>query len=240
MGLFSYINRKTNIATGKMFRPITSRSLKKRLNNNDFTMVSSNCIGSRFYQELVIPYNTPFVGLFIYAPCYIKMLGDLEYYLKSDLTFIAKSKYDEILPPEKRDRGYPIGQLGDIEIQFLHYHAESEVKEKWTRRIKRMNKENIFVTFTDRDLCTEEHLNQFERMNIPRKVCFTAKEYPEIKSSVWVNEYKNEPHVGDLYTEYYNLKKHFDFVDWLNGGTGRLSGKRNGTHNNTLNQALPR
>jgi len=192
-------------------------------------MISSNCIGSRFYQELVFPYNTPFVGLFIFAPCYIKMLGNLEYYLKSDLSIITKSKYEDLLPPEKRDRHYPVGLLGgDVEIHFLHYHDESEAKTKWSRRIERMNMDNLFVTFTDRDFCTEALLNQFDRMEYQHKVCFTAKKYPSVKSSVWVNEYKNEPQVGDLYTEYYNLKKHFDFVDWLNGGTGRKDGRRNG------------
>jgi len=225
VSVFSTIDRKANIAKDKAFRPLTSRILKKRLHNNAFTMVSSNCIGSRFYQELGFPYNTPFVGLFIYAPCYIQLLGDLDYYLKSDLTFISKSKYEEMLPPEKRNRDYPVGLVGDVEIHFLHYHEETEAKDKWTRRIKRMNKENIFVTFTDRDLCTITQLNQFDQSKYQNKVCFTCKEYPSVKSSVWVNEYKNEPQVGDLYTEYYNLKKHFDFVDWLNGGTGRRDGE---------------
>ena len=91
-----------------------------------------------------------------------------------------------------------------------------------------MNMNNLFVTFTDRDLCNETFLNQFDQTSFKHKVCFTAKKYPSVKSSVWISEYQNEPHVGDLYTEFHNLRKHFDFVDWLNGGTGRKNGKRNG------------
>jgi uncharacterized protein (DUF1919 family) len=127
-----------------------------------------------------------------------------------------------MIPREKRERQYPIGKLGDdVEIQFLHYEDESTAKAKWTRRISRMNMNKLYYTFTDRDLCNEEFIKQFDQMPFQYKVCFTAKEYPELKSTIWINEYRNEPHVGDLYTEYYNLKKHFDFVDWLNGGTGR-------------------
>ena len=194
--LIKSFSRKAGIAKGRLLKPITSRHLRKRLQNNNFTMVSSNCIGSKFYQELDIPYNTPFVGMFIYAPCFIKLLGNMDYYLKSDLSFIQKSKYDDMIPPEKRDRGYPVGLIGDdLEIHFLHYESEEEARTKWMRRRDRMT-DNLFITFTDRDLCNESHLEMFDQLEYPNKVCFTADKYPSLQSSVWVNEYQNEPHVG--------------------------------------------
>ena len=48
---------------------------------------------------------------------------------------------------------YPIGKLGnDVEIHFLHYKSETEAQEKWNRRLKRMNFNNILFKFSDNDM----------------------------------------------------------------------------------------
>ena len=43
----------------------------------------------------------------------------------------------------------PIGRLGDngdfVEIQFVHCYNFSNALEQWNRRIKRINRSNIFV-----------------------------------------------------------------------------------------------
>src|SRR5690606_37279406 len=88
---------------------------KRHIKNYDFAIVSNNCWGGGFYQALGLPYNTPFIGLYINIPCYIKMLGNMNHYLQQELEFIDNSKY-----PIKKSN-YPIGLLGDIEIHFLHY-----------------------------------------------------------------------------------------------------------------------
>jgi hypothetical protein len=46
--------------------------------------------------------------------------------------------------------------------------------------------------------------------------------YPSIKSSVWIKEFRNELHVGDLYANSHLVERHFDVANWLNGGTGRI------------------
>ena len=86
----------------------------------------------------------------------------------------------------------------------------------------RVNMDNLFITFTDRDLCTEAHLQDFDIMNYPHKVVFTAQFHPNIQSSVWIKEYSDQPSVGDLYANSYLYKRYFDVADWLNGGTGRI------------------
>jgi uncharacterized protein (DUF1919 family) len=47
----------------------------------EFCIISSNCIGSKIYQMLNLTYNTPTVGLFLYAPCFVKFAADLATYL---------------------------------------------------------------------------------------------------------------------------------------------------------------
>ncbi len=100
----------------------------RRLLHNEFVIISNNCWGGQVYQWFQKPYQTPFVGLFLYGPCYMKFLRDIDYYLASELVFIQASKY------KKRPKTYPIGVLDDIEIHFTHYKSEEEALEKWMRR----------------------------------------------------------------------------------------------------------
>lgn len=189
-----------------------------RLHNTHFTIVASNCIGARIYQEVGLQYNTPFVGLFMFAPCYIKLLTNLEFYIMSDISFVDKSKYSSANIQREHGKHYPIGLLDDeIELHFQHYDDEEEASRKWNSRVQRMNMKNLFFMFTDRDLCNENLLEQFDHMQFEHKVCFTARELPTIKSSIWISEYQDQPHVGEMYTEFHILKRHFDFISWLNG-----------------------
>lgn len=191
---------------------IVNYSSRRRLKNKEFSIISNNCWGGRVYQDLGIAYRTPFVGLFLYAPCYIKLLKNLEYYMGLQLNFVNHSKYMEA-NEVREENPYPIGTLDDIEIHFLHYKNQQEAIEKWNRRTARINWGNIFIKFSDRDLCTEGLLIEFDNLNHENKICFTAKEYKNLKSNIWFYGYKNASFVDNELTEY---KKYFDVVDWLN------------------------
>jgi uncharacterized protein (DUF1919 family) len=148
-------------------------------------------------------------------------VSKLEYYLRSDIRFIDKSKYEDGSPETTKGRHHPIGLLNnEVELHFVNYKNEQEAESKWTRRVRRVNMNNLFLTFTDRDTCTQSLIEQFDEMPYEHKVCFTAREYPSVKSSVWISEYQGQPCVRDMYTNYHILRRHFDFVDWLNGGAG--------------------
>ena len=60
---------------------------QQRLNNKNFTIVSNNCWGAEIYRELGLQYQTPFVGIAIFAPCYIKLVKDLPKYMGETLKF---------------------------------------------------------------------------------------------------------------------------------------------------------
>jgi uncharacterized protein (DUF1919 family) len=194
---------------------------RKKLARLDFTIVSSNCLGGKIYQLLEIPYNTPFVGLYFFAPCYIQLLQDFSGSLKKEIRFSRKSKY--LIANANRilnEKFYPIGLLDDIEIHFQHYMTEGQCVEKWTERTKKMNWDNLFFLFTDRDLCTEELIKTFDNLPFTKKVCFTAKDYTHYKSCVHIKEYQEKSYVGDLYNNFSVLGKYFDFASWLSGGSG--------------------
>lgn len=212
----------------KNYRTSLARSiLKTRLRNRDFTIISNNCWGAEVYKDLELPYATPFVGLFLFAPCYLRLLNNLKAYLETVPNFTNTSRYK--FANKQRKQGiwdqYPIGLLGeDIEVHFMHYSSVSEASEKWARRVSRINwdKKNIFLKFCDRGLCTEENMKEFDQLDFPNKVCFTAKKYSHFKSNVWVRECRDEPYVIDGGSLYKVCGKYFNVIDWLNGGSGHI------------------
>jgi uncharacterized protein (DUF1919 family) len=189
---------------------VINYSSRKRLTNKDFTIISDNCWGGQVYHDLNLEYRTPFVGLFIFASDYIRMLKNLEFYLTQPLTFSRESKFKDM-----ENHNYPLGLLGDVELHFLHYKDEAEARTKWERRVKRINWDNLFIKMFDANGCNEELLREFDSLDFKHKVCFTAKEYKDLQSNVWFHEFKNTPKVEPELKLY---KKYFDAVEWLNNG----------------------
>lgn len=151
---------------------------------------------------------SPTVGLFFYAPCYIKFVSNLKYYLNKELYFTKDSKYNVVCD-------YPIGIIDDIEIHFLHYKSEQEAYEKWNRRKLRVDYDNLFIKFCDNDLCTIEHVEMFSKLPYKKKVMFISKKYIG-DSIVYLPLCKNNGKVGDLYNNRWKYRFSFNVLKWLN------------------------
>lgn len=191
-------------------RIIIGSKNKKRLKNKDFTIISNNCNGGVILNELNQRFNTPTVNLFFEAEDYIKFLEKMSYYLNCELIEVKKSKIK-----------YPIGKLDDITIHFMHYITFEDAKEKWNRRSLRIKKDNLFVMMTDRDGCTSEIINRFDKLHFENKVIFTNREMKEIKSAFYIKGFENDEQVGELsqFVSIFSLKKYydqFDYVKWIN------------------------
>ena len=193
------------------------RTFQRKLcsvSNRSFTIISSNCIGGLLYQLIGIPYATPTVGLFFFAPCFVKFASNLRGYLRQDLIQITESKYP-LGNVKRRDNGmYPLGRLGDVEIHFMHYSSWGEAVQKWTRRTERVNFDDLFFLLTDQDLCTHSILEEFDRLPLPKKVCFTAKQH-NLASCIQVPYYEREAEVGNLVANYHLFNGCFDFAKWF-------------------------
>ncbi|WP_010182680.1 DUF1919 domain-containing protein [Aquimarina agarilytica] len=127
--------------------------------NKNFVVISNNCWGAEIYKRLGIKYNTPFVGLFIFGPDYLKLLSNFDHFINLELNFKQESKWI------KNTKQYPIGYLDDIEIHFLHYVNNDEAKSKWTKRLKRMNeikdKDHFYFKICDREHATNDIIIKF-------------------------------------------------------------------------------
>ena len=212
-----YIRQKLFVVLSKkqLFR--RKRVLKNRvklLTNTDFTLIANNCNGCVLLHELGLRFNSQFVDLSINGPDYVKYLQSFDVYNNMELSFVA----DSSVP-------YPVGMLGDLRIDFVHYKSEEQAKNKWEERKKRINKDNMFVILTEQDECTPECVKAFDNLPFRNKVVFTRRNYSDVKSSVFVRKYENNPRGVYMFLEFENrlsIKRNydvFDFISWFNGET---------------------
>lgn len=168
----------------------------------DTSIISSNCFAGRIMQDLGMQYNTPTLGLYFFADDYIEFLSHLKYYLtEAKLGFLDQSRYP--LGNERRAKWthwYPIGLLGGkVEVQFLHYHTEKEAAEKWYRRARRVNFDNLFVIGMEQNLCTVDNIKAFDKLPFENKIFFSSKQIDNCISNCYLEKFAEHGEVGDAY-----------------------------------------
>jgi len=154
-------------------RRIKSNYLSKHralLRVKDFTVISNNCWGGILYQDLGLPYQTPFVNMFMFADCYLKLVKNFNAYMQIELQVSDRSRC------LKQRVTYPIGHLNDVEIHFIHYTFQDPVIEMWNRRRDRISYKNLFFVLSERDGCEAHHIHQFDLISYP-KLIFTRFKY---------------------------------------------------------------
>lgn len=171
--LFNY--HLVDVKTRPLFAPIRRLKLKKR----DFTIISNNCWGGICYEYYGIRKLSPTVGMYFYAEDYIKFIANLRYYLSQEMTMIPaiESKHYESLK-KKGELWAPVGKIDDIEVVFLHYRNPEIAKEKWQKRVKRINWNNIIYKFSYMNECSDEMIDSFlEITKKEKRICFVGMDY---------------------------------------------------------------
>ncbi len=204
----------------------------------NITIIANNCWAGAAYRALGLPYHSPFIGLFLYAPCYIQLLKNLRYYLESPLTFTTHSRYAEVNQTRQRGQIYPIGLLRrEIEIHFAHYATPQEAWDKWTRRTRRIDwsdPDRLFFKFCDRDHCSPEFIVEFDQLRHPHKVCFTSQPYPRLQSVVWIQECQNQSQVVNGWALYSMSQKYFNLSTWLSRNRKPLNSTNPNSYSHTV------
>jgi uncharacterized protein (DUF1919 family) len=153
---------------------------QRRLKRKAFVIISNNCWGYELYQSIGREYNTPFIGLFLFPDCYLRLLENFESLITQELQFKSQSKYYD------QQKHYPIGVLGDdIEIHFLHYASEAEARNKWGRRVERMQQARnagaeLYLKLCDAENCGPAELARFHALPFSHKLSlgFQAFNHP--------------------------------------------------------------
>lgn len=155
-------------------------------------------------------FNSPTINLWFKPKDYIKFLKNLKYYL-----YECKMQQDV---DESQKYKYPVGILDDIRIYFQHYESYESAKEKWYKRVKRINFDNLYIVMVQRDGCTEAEIEEFDELKYKHKIIFTVKNYPEYKSAYYIqNSEKDMTEVKNLcdYQGKFTGKRIFDEFDWI-------------------------
>ena len=192
---------------------VIRRQEKLMLRNISYVIISNNCWGAEVYRWLEKEYNTPFVGLFMHGPCYLKLLNNFDVLIRKEISFIDKSVYLNEKP------AYPIGLIGDIEIHFMHYHDEHEAKQKWDRRVKRMleevNFDHYYFKICDRDGVSTEIMEQFHSLPFKNKISFSVKELGGTANHVVIRNGSQADSVPDGVILYKMSFKYVDIIEWI-------------------------
>ena len=109
------------------------------IKKNRVSIISNNCWGGLLYATLGLECCSPFKNLFVKDDDYIKLLSNLREYMSEELVFHSFEM--DRLSCQK----YPVMLLGDIRIHCNHDNEPELAKEKWDRRKRKLNWDNIFV-----------------------------------------------------------------------------------------------
>lgn len=189
----------------KYYIKATYKMRRKKINCEDFTIISNNCWGGMIYQSYGLQYNTPTIGLFFMAEDYIKFVYNIKEYLSHELVFID-CKESKRYKYTQQVLNYPVAKLGDIEIYFMHYKTREEAQEKWNRRCKRINWNKILFKFSNQNLCTKEHIEKFLELPEKNKICFVNKDY-NIDGIIKINQLFDSEDIKASYEPFGNNKK---------------------------------
>jgi uncharacterized protein (DUF1919 family) len=192
----------------------------KQLKNRKFTLIADDCWGGELYHALNLEYTTPFIGLYVPASHFIKLIKNLKHYMAAPLEFIEDS-------PHRCDEnpGYPIGLLDkEIEIHFLHYYSKKDAEEKWTKRKFRICWDNLFFKIDLERGITPEDITEIQKLNTNNIILF-GKEGSAIEKIEALKQHKRafyfENWINNGIINFENTIDDIDCIGWLNGKSGR-------------------
>lgn len=216
--------KKLKYFSQRVYRKIKNTFLKKRLKNDNFTILAPTCIAGIMYHWLGEQFLSPTINMFFNEKDFLRFAKDIDYYINQEPEFLEMKTSDE-------GYSYPVGVLKktgeeDIKLYFMHYKNFDEAKEKWNKRKKRVNKDNLFYIFsTQNGNLSLDDVKDLKSIKAKGIVCFTAEDYNDIDYCLQLKAFKNEQKLGKYLVEKrtkflqkYSFEKDFDFVYWLNTG----------------------
>ena len=205
----------------KLERKIYTNKLRKKNKNNNFTIISQNCIGGVIYHDLGLKFLSPTINMFIEDENFVKLCENLQYYMKLK----AEPEIENYIDPIDNQIHYPKIKVGDLEMCCLHYKNCAEAVEAWNRRKERINYNNVYIIANTWNLHNNHELiKRLEKLPY-KKVVFSTKECNVdgtlcLPGNFWYLDKRNivRPNITDLkdkgYKRYY--EDFFDVVKFLN------------------------
>ena len=205
---------------GKIYERLSNAWYRFRLKNDNFTIIANTCIAGVMYHKLGKQFLSPTINLWMHDVDFYRFLRDMDAYLEQPLRFVPN------------ELGYPTAYCGDMLIHFNHYQTEKEAAKKWYERIKRINKDNLYIIGADRPVdgveVTYEDIASLKEVPCKGKVVFSTRHYDDIDYIVPLPKAPDGDFVNTyMFDKNKNLNRWrwedaFDWVHWLNTGEVKL------------------
>lgn len=181
---------------------------------SNVSIISSHCWGGFVYNNLNLPFLTPFINMAMSTDSFFKLCSDLQNYISKPLEFM-EAKYEPNL-----QRNYPVMALGDVILHFNHYESVEEAEKLWEKRKARINFSNLFFETL---AVTEKDLERFMELPYEHKICFTTIPCQE-KNVLYIHEKIGDGQYAGGIGEYVNATatkkflacKEYDLLKLLN------------------------
>lgn len=191
---------------------ICKHKKRKKLEIKEPSIIASNCVGTFIYSDMNLRWCSPTVNLMIEMPDFVKFVERLVWYLEQNITFIDDPDHD-----------YPVGMLGDIKLFFVHYKTPEEALEKWETRKRRIDPDNLYIIGCEKDGCTYETIQRFDKLPYKNKAILTKQEYPEFSSAWYLPGFEDCEALGTVtnFKDQFAKRRYmddFDYITFLNNG----------------------
>lgn len=168
-------------------RDLRLKKKREALTNSDFSIISNNCLGALIAHDYYQPFLSPTVNMFMLPEDFVDFCFNLKKLQNKDITEVTNT-----------DKDYPVGLLSGYKLFFMHYKSFEDARSAWLKRIKRINFNNLLFLMVERDGCTYEDLQKFDKLPYDNKVAIVHKPYPEITCSIVIPGFDEFPDVGRL------------------------------------------
>lgn len=178
------------------------RRIRKKIKNDNFSIICSTCIGGIIYHRLGKQFLSPTIDLWFNQKEFIRFASDLKKYLDAELVFV------------KGIKDYPVAYLHDVRVFFMHYSSENQAREAWERRKRRINYDNLYIILNDIDGITEEDIIKLRDIKCSNIVVLSNKNHCGLE---YVQPILTKGRFTDK--DKYGIRtyeKQWDYVAWLN------------------------
>lgn len=185
------------------------KQLKSQLENDNFTILASNCAAGIIYNRLDKPFLSPTINMWFKQGEFIRFCTNLKHYIQCDLEFVDMNEYD-----------FPVARLDDIYLYFNHSKTREEAEYDWNRRKSRINYDNLYILMYDRGILPKEEYLKLNNIKCKNKVVFTADKNFDLDFAYYIrpnlDKFNGESYLDRDEMTLTTLEKNFDFVEWLN------------------------
>lgn len=101
-----------------------------------------------------------------------------------------------------------------MEIFFLHYSDKNIIKEKWNRRVERINYDNLIFKFSYMNGCTKQDLELFDNLPLNGKKLAFVKNPEDVNSiNVLYPGFEKE---DQIWNDTFFLDRYFNIIKFIN------------------------